>query len=234
MKYMLSLFLISHTFGVHALTLKSKFTHAEMGDFIVCEGRGSLSLVFIKKGDPRTVILEELAFPKGAKPKKGGVTGWQEWLNKGAPGHTSWVAIEVDLNDTGIMECFSYSRDAWLSLSSGDSFLLRLLDLKLNKIHDHERKKIGPEPLKGSDNRRMWNPPLILDGQKQTGRSFDVFRINWPRDDTPLSNKDIEIYFNQKDKLFPFPYLVRIRDVTDASLSFHVLDSGKGLKSPKT
>ncbi len=216
-----------------ALTIKSKFTHAEKGDFIVCEGRGSLSLIFVKSCDPKTIIIEEISFPKSSKPKKLGSSSWQEWLNQGAPGHTSWVAIEVDLTDTGIMECFSYSRDAWIALTSGDSFLIHLFDLTLHKVPDYELSKIGPPPEKGPDNRKTWNPPLIIEGKRQSNRAFDVFRIEWPKDDSPLSNKQVEVYFNQKDKLFPFPYLFRIRDTNHLSLAFHALDSGKGLISPK-
>ncbi len=131
------------------------------------------------------------------------------------------------------MECFSFSRDAWIALNSGDSFLVRLLDLTLYKIPDHERNKIGPPPEKGPDMRKTWNPPLVIEGKKQSNRAFDVFRIDWPMDDSPFSNKQVELYFNQKDKLFAFPYLFRIRDTTNLSWTFHVIDSGKGLASPK-
>lgn len=217
----------------HALTLKSKFTHAEIGDFLVCEGRGSLSLLFVREGDPRSVILEEISFPHKTKPKQGGREGWQKWLNEGAPGHTSWVALEIDLTDTGVMECFSYSRDAWLSLSNDDSFLVRLLDEQLLKVPDHERNKIGPPPEKGPDHRKMWNPPLVYEGQKQAQRGFDLYRIDWPTDDSPISGKQVEIYFNQKDKLFPFPYLMRVRQAHSFGLTFRAIDSGKGLTSPK-
>ncbi len=226
-------FSLMHLTLLDALTMKSKFTHADIGDFIVCDQKGSLSMIFIKTSDTKTIVLEEISFPKRARPKKGGVAGWQEWLNNGAPGHTSWIDVEIDLNETKILECFSFSRNAWLSLAAGESFLLNLLDLKLYKIPEDELKKIGPAPLKGPDNRKMWLPQLVFNGKKTTHRAFDIFRIDWPKDDSPLSNKHVEIYFNQKDKLFPFPYLVRIRDSTDASLSFRVLDSGKGICSPK-
>lgn len=226
-------FVAPYLAGLDALTMKSKFTHAECGDFIVSDQKGSLSLIFIKESDTKKIVLEEISFPKRAKPKKKGIAGWQEWLDKGAPGHTSWIDIEIDLAESSILECFSFSRDAWLSLSSSESFLLRLFDLKLYKIPDHELKKIGPPPEKGPDNRKMWLPQLVFDGVKERGRAFDIFRIDWPKDETPLSGLQVEVYFNQKDKLFPFPYLVRVRDKTDASLSFRVLDSGKGIRSPK-
>lgn len=213
--------------------MKSKLTHAEPGDFIVCDQKGSHSLLFVKESDTKKIILEEVSFPKRARPKKKGIAGWQEWLDQGAPGHTSWIDLEVDLSEGSIIECFSYSRDAWLAISSQESFLLRLFDLKLYKIPDNELKKIGPPPVKGPDNRKMWLPPLVFDGTKQTGRAFDIFRIDWPKDESPLSGMQVEVYFNQKDKLFPFPYLVRVRDVTDSSMSFRALDTGKGLKSPK-
>lgn len=222
-----------HLPGLQSLTLKSKFTHAETGDFVVCESKGVMTLLFIKSADPRVLILEEITFPKKAKPKRVGIQGWQQWLASGAPGHTSWVALEIDLEETGIMECFSYTRDAWLSLSTNDSFLLHLFDLTLDKIPDHERKKIGPPPEKHPDTRKIWEPPLVIDGKKQSHRAFDVYRVEWPKDDTPLSQKQVEIYFNQKDKLFPFPHLLRVRDTNNLSVSFYMIDSGKGLTSPK-
>lgn len=221
------LFLIAAYISLHGLSLKDKLKEAEEGDFIVSSQNSTINVLIISKVDLPYLVFEEISYPLSFTLQKGET--WASWIEKGAKGHNSWTVFEIDLNDSQITECFSYTRNAWLLLSQEDSFLLKLLDLPLEFIRENDRKKIGPTPFEGPDLRKVWNPPLVINGEKKVSPRFDAYRTTWPKDKTPLSNKRIELYFNKQEKRFPFPYWAQITDDSEAAFKMRVIDSGAKL-----
>jgi len=80
--------------------------------------------------------------------------------------------------------------------------------------------------------RKVWNPPLYYNGMQVKSPSFVAYALQIPFDDSPLSGKRIEIYFDANNLNFPFPYFAQVTDDSNASFRIHICDSGEGLYSP--
>ena len=110
--------------NLHANCLKDRFLQSEPGDYIISEQNKSLSLLRIHSIQNQTVMLEELSLPAKLAPYE--TAKLEKWLKSGAPGHTSWHLLEIDLEQGQILECYSFTRNAWLVLSENDSFFTKI------------------------------------------------------------------------------------------------------------
>lgn len=217
--------------SLFSLTLKEKFQLASPGDYIVTEQNRVYSLLSLHKITKHTLIFEEISIPSHRLSSS--KIDWKEWVQSKAPGHTSWIMYEIDLDRNEMIKCYSFSRNAFLSQEGSDSFLPTLIQLHLNALTNAERKKIGQPPAPGeSDLRKVWKPIQYVEGKKMKNTSFDAYRTRWPQDTTELSQKHIDLYFDSNHLDFPFPYWVQI---SDSSLTFklHTVDSGRQLNSPQ-
>jgi len=197
---------------------------AKNGDFIVLEANKTITLLAVRSIKNQKLILEEISAPSQALKKRTG--SWADWIQSQAPGHTSWSMMEIDLNDKQIIECYSFSRASWISQQ--DNLLATLLNLPLTPIQTEQRRKIGPVPQEGEpDHRKIWNPPLIVSGEKLESALFDVFEALWPQDGTELSGKKVSLYFDQQ-KHSPLPYWIQVES-SHATASVRAIDSGKNL-----
>ena len=73
----------------------------------------------------------------------------------------------------------------------------------------------------------------MRNGEQISFPHFDVYEVYWPKDESPLSNKRIELFFDHNEANFPFPYWAKVTDASDAAFKIRILDSGKHLPSPK-
>lgn len=228
MKKFLFLLLLPITLFAAPLTMKEKFQGAKVGDFVVTKIGNGYSLLIVRTLNDKTLELEEISVPENmVNPKQ---TVWRTWVSNNAPGHTSWTMISIDLKKDQIKECFSFSRRSWLQLSEEEYFLAKLMVLPLKRTPTSERKKIGPAPSGDVDRRKVWNPPLYIDGRKIAGAKFDAWKTRWPKDGTQLSEIPIDLYFD-KENLCPFPYWIEFKS-PHYNLKIHAVDSGHGLISP--
>lgn len=206
--------------SVQALTFKEKFAQAAVGDYIAAEANKTISLFYIRSLTPTTATLEEVTTTKAPKV-------WQEWLDEGAPGNTSWVAYTLDLERNKIKDCYSFSQKSWLTIE--DSLFLRLLSLPLSKVQDSQRKRIGNAPNPGeTDRRSVWNPPVIMNGKKIEKASIEAFSTKWPDDGSQLAHCDITLYFSSSQ---PFPSWIEIKSPHYAQ-NIRTIDSGSNIQSP--
>ncbi|MDE3045161.1 MAG: hypothetical protein KGJ02_00735 [Verrucomicrobiota bacterium] len=208
--------------------LLQRLEKAKTGDYIVLEANQTTTLLAIRALSPRSIVLEEISAPSNVLKKK--PASWAEWIKNKAPGHTSWSMVEIDLKDRQILECYSFSRSAWLTQSPQESLIATLLHLPLVPIKADKRRKIGSPPLDGEpDRRQIWNPPLIYNGQKLDNAIFDVYEAEWPRDGSELGGKTVCLYFD-RDKHSPLPYWIQV-ETTHVTASMRAIDSGKNLPS---
>lgn len=209
--------------------LKKRLLLAQRGDYIVTEANKMITILSVRSKTPSSVIFEEITVPLQQlkeKPKS-----WAEWVKNKAPGHTSWSMVEIDLSSDQLLECYSFSKAAWLQASSQDSLLSTLLHLPLKELADAERKKIGPPPSDGEiDRRPLWNPTLTINGKKVERTRFAAYETAWPQDQTELAGKIVTLYFDQEGN-FPLPYWIQV-DAALGSASLRVIDSGSHLPSP--
>lgn len=229
-KYLIFLLLFFAPSLIFPLNLKEKFTYAKKGDYIVTEQNKTYTLLHIHTINGHKLILEEISIPSHQLKQK--QFNWKKWVLEGAKGHTSWIAYEIDLQNDKIIECYSFNKKTFLAGNQIDSFLMILFKLDLKDQPDLEKRRIGPPPPPGEiDYRKIWNPPLYFNGKQVASPKYHACQSIWPKDETELSGKEIILYFDQENELFPFPYWIQI---ADGSLKFKIrtVDSGTNLQSP--
>lgn len=210
-------------------SIQEKFQHASPGDYIVLEQNKTCSLVIIHSKNNNHMIFEEISFPYSKLSKTG--KEWSSWMKNGAKHATSWDLFEIDLATNELVECYSFTKNSFLQIDQNLSFITKLLSLQLEPVKNSDRKKIGPPPSHGqSDFRKLWNPPLYQNNKKVSNASFEVYSASWPKDESVLSQKKIEVYFDKNNPTFPFPHWIHIKD---SSYTFKIrsIDSGKNLTS---
>lgn len=213
------------------LFLKDNLQRAQPGDYIVISSNKTDTLMHIYDKQNQLLTIEEIAVPEEIRQNQG--IGWPQWLEQKAPGHTSWVMYEIDLQTGQMLRYYSFSKKGWFDIPDADNFLSKLLNLKLTKMSDHLRKKIGPKPRSGPDLRALWQPRMIVNGQIIKGVNFDAWQTQWPRDGSELSGKTIDLYLPQDSQKYPsyFPYWLQISGAVGKA-KVRIIDSGSHLKSP--
>ncbi|MEX0961375.1 MAG: hypothetical protein WDZ28_00775 [Simkaniaceae bacterium] len=219
--FLLLLFTSSLFCNIHSA--KEKFYFAKKGQYIVTEQQNIYSFLTILEKKEHQLILEEITLPVSQKKKK---ESWANWYQKGAHGQTSHILYEIDIDQALLKRAYSLSQKAYLK---PEALLPQLLSLPLKKLKPHERKKIGPTPpCDQIDTRKIWNPPLFRLGKKVQNPCFEAYSARWPRDETPLSQKKINLYFDLKRVDFPFPCWI---EISDGSNTFKIrgIDTGDQL-----
>lgn len=225
MKRVLFIITILYISFLNAFSLKDKIVNGTPGDYVVTEQGGTSSVLLIRGLTPSHLILEEIDVP--SLSRKSG--SWKEWIAQEAPGHTAWISYVIDLKNNKLQECYSYSEGVWLPSQDPHHFLPRLLSLSLSKTPQGERKRIGPPPSAGEEDRRsIWNPSVIVEGEKLDKAAITAWKTVWPKDDSLISGCEIELYFSSQ----PFPVWIEVKS-THYKASMRTLDSGRAMQSPK-
>ena len=212
-----------------SMNLKEKFAQSQVGTYVVTEQNKTYTLLHVHTLTPDELLLEEISIPSHLVDFK----DWKEWVKTGAEGHTSWIMYAVALDENQITECYSFTREAHLPTDSMDAFLTTLLGLDLAFLPEDERLQTGPTARPGEvGSSKPWGPPMMREGKKVKGASYEVYTTAWPQDRSELSGKKIVLYFDKDHAEFPFPYWMQARE---GGLKFKIraADSGTGLCSPK-
>lgn len=236
--FFLSLALLSVCQEVSAQAiLKENMLRAQGGSFIVAEQNKTYTLLLVQAKNGPICTMEEVTVPMQRLPA--GFSEWQQWLTKGAPGHTCWVRYRLNLDTGKMLDYYSFIHKGWCALTQADNLLATLLGLDFTLIPASERKKIGPQPsVATADKRAIWQPRLVIEGKVIAGAPFDAWRARWPRDASDLSGRVIEVYLPQKGTSFPshFPYWLEIERLESRGLAgrvkVRIIDSGYCLTSP--
>jgi hypothetical protein len=222
-------FLLTSPLSGAEFHLQNRIEKARAGEYIVTESNQMITLLAVRSVTPQSILIEEISAP--TQNLKTRPESWSQWVKTKAPGHTSWSMIEIDLKTGQLLECYSFSKGAWIQLSSKESLFATLLRLPLKPIESDKRRRIGPPPSPGEPEiRKEWNPPLVYEGKKVENSSFDVFETIWPQDGTELSGKNVCLYFDREKKT-PFPCWIQI-ETTHAIASLRIIDAGKTFPSP--
>src|SRR5688572_20098924 len=95
-----------------ASPLLERLEKAKNGDFTVLEAGKTVTLLAVRAKTDHSLVLEEISAPSEVLKTK--PPSWAEWIKAHAPGHTSWSMIEIDLKNREILECYSFSKSAWI------------------------------------------------------------------------------------------------------------------------
>lgn len=223
--------MISSLQAEEELLLRDNLNRAKAGDYLVTAQNKNYSILIIRSKEGEQLSIEEITMPTSRVPQNN--FSWKSWVQKGAPGHTCWVMYMIDLPTGAMQQTFSYTRNEWITIPQSQNFLSTLLNLRLKRISDDERKKVGPPPASDSfDRRPYWQPALIVDGNAVKGVTFDAWRTMWPKDSTDLSGKLIEVYLPKNNDKYPsyFPYWLQVSGVV-GNAKVRIVDSGSELFS---
>lgn len=231
------LFLMATVFGMNAslhaeeMVLRNNLQRAQPGDFIVISANKTQTLLLIYAKKNPILTIEEIAVPES---KRSPNVSWRDWVNQGAPGNTSWVRYDIDLQTGQMVRYYSFTKKNWFEIPDADNFLSKLLNLKFTPIPDSARKRLGPKPRSGPEMRPLWQPRMIVEGQPVKGVEFDAWRTRWPRDESDLSGKTIEVYLPRDSQRYPayFPYWLQINGAIGKA-KIRIIDSGNKLQSPR-
>lgn len=230
---MLTLILgLSSSLYSEELLLRKNLQLANPGDFIVISANKTLTLLHVHDKKNQILSIEEIAVPES---KRSSAIGWKEWVHQGAPGNTSWVIYDIDLQTGKMLKYYSFTKKNWFDIPEADNFLSKLLNLKFNPIPENARKRIGPKINSGPELRAIWNPKMIVEGKTIPNVEFDAWRTKWPCDGSDLSSRTIEVFLPKDSKLYPayFPYWLQIHGAIGKA-KVRLIDSGSKLKSPKS
>lgn len=219
------------------IQLKGKLAEAMPGSYLVIEQNKTFTFFHIYDRFDNAAIIEEVSIPTASFARK--PMNWKLWFESGAPGHTSWIMSQVNL-ETGVFEeTFSFTHRGWIDMSSSNPFLTTLLNLRFQEVSIGDRRRIGlPPGHNKTDHRPIWNPRLVVDGHVIAGTPFYAYKARWPSDRTELSRKTIEIYLpaeipNEMGWIPAyFPYWLEV-DGKIGSAKARVVDSGFEARSPK-
>jgi hypothetical protein len=216
----------------NGLYLKDNLQQAHPGDYIVVSSNKTDTLMHIHDKQGNLLIIEEIAVPENKRNAQ--ELGWKEWVQQNAPGHTSWVMYEIDLQTGQMLRYYSFSKNGWFEIPEADNFLSKLLNLHLTKLSDKARKKIGPRTGSGPDLRPLWQPRMITEGRVIKNIPFEAWHTQWPKDGSELSGKTIELYLPRDSQRYPsyFPYWLQISGAVGKA-KVRIIDSGSHLASPK-
>jgi hypothetical protein len=209
--------------------LRDNLQKALPGDYIVTSSCKTETLFHIYAKNDHTLTIEEISVPESKRPK--GIS-WKQWVVNQAPGNTNWVMYEINLHTGQMGRYYSFTKKNWFEIPEADNFLGKLLSLKFMSIDSKLRKRMGPKAPAGPDQRPFWQPTMIVEGQKKQGVLFHAWQTRWPRDNSDLAGKIIEIYTPQDTNRYPsyFPYWLQINGVTGKA-KIRIIDSGHQLES---
>ncbi len=207
--------------------LRDNLMQAKPGDYIVSAQSRNYTVLLIMEKTNDTLVIQEITVPEKRFPK-GIITTWREWVTKGAPGHTSWVGYEIAPYSGEMREFYSYSKQAWCQISDSENILGTLLNLRMHRLDDRNRRRIG------GSNHAFWQPRLIVEGEEVMGVTFDAWRTRWPKDGSELSGKTVEVYLPTRESGYPsyFPSWLQVSGLIGKA-RVRTVDSGHNLKSPQ-
>jgi hypothetical protein len=228
------LLLICAVASASEMRLKEKLALSSPGSFLVLEQNRTFTFLHIFERSEKNIIIEEVSISAASFSKN--PMNWKEWFEAGAPGHTSWIMSQINLETALFEEAFSFTHRGWIDLSASNSFLTTLLNLPFQEVPENERRRIGLPPGHNKiDTRPLWHPRFIVNGKIIEETSFAAYKTRWPADGTELSHKIIEIYLPMHENLnFPtyFPYWLEVEGKI-GSAKIRVVDSGIAARSPK-
>lgn len=214
------------------LYLRDNLPKAQVGDYIVTMQNKNYSLLHIYDKSPSAIAIEEVTVP-AAKMSQQPVQ-WKEWLRQGAPGNTCWSIYTVDLANGHIKNFYSVTRQGWFDNPQQDHFLSVLLNLRFEAIPIKNRRRTGTALVYGSyEKRPLWQPKLIFEGQTVQGIHFDAWKTVWPKDNSELAGKNIEVFLPHEQAAYPsyFPYWLQVSSLVGKA-TLRIIDAGRGMQSP--
>lgn len=218
--------------GSETLHLIDNLRKAQPGDFIVSAQNKNYSVLHIWSKNQNTMAIEEISISAAKVPRKN--FSWRAWVAQGAPHNSSWIIYVIDLQNGQPLETYALTRQGWVPVSHRENMLSTLFHLQLASIPLPQRKRVGAGlPFTPRQQRALWQPTLVFDGNTIEGIHFDGWKTQWPKDGSELSGMMIEAYLPEAGSGYPsyFPYWLQISGAIGCA-KIRIVDTGTKLNSP--
>jgi hypothetical protein len=198
---------------VNAHTIADRLQNLSKGDVVVFDLHNSVAAVEVCDTHEDSIELRVVSATKDVLTRHN-YASYIEWHTKGCKDAQFDEKLLVQEKKGVIGSTPIHAK--WLET---------LFQLELFKIPHFSRRKSGPPPMSGEiDRRPIWNPPLVVFGER-IKEECEAFSTKWPEDESPLSSRILILYFPKSAKTVQtFPYWIE-----SPSSSFHVsvIDSKK-------
>lgn len=221
MKLFLYFLLLPLSLMAAPLYLYDLLPQAEKGDYTVIVRNHCYTMLFVQEKREEALLFHEITIPE----QNFCSASWKEWLQRGAPGHTGWVAYTVSLPTGRLENLYSFTLNSWIRTKGDEAIFSTLVNLSFQPISDRQRHHITNDQGQSV----LWQPPLVVEGVQERGAQFNAFEAYWPEDRSELSGKLVQIYLPSERGPYPsyFPYWVKVKGGV-ARAMLRVVDSGKG------
>lgn len=226
-KMTLLLTLLGFYVPISAIPFQEVFLKARVGDFAIYQNNPDVTILSIAEKTIDSITISEITLPRKTYSNIKG-RDLHTWVKQNAPGHSSWTVMEIDQKSLQVLSTYSISRKVHLNLHSTDTIIASLLSLNVKEMDKSKVPKIGPRAASKKDMRPIWVPNMIVDSKKQTPQKVDVYTSTWPKDDSFLSSRVINLYILDD---FAFPFWIQIEGAV-GSKKMMAIDSGKNLPKP--
>ncbi len=212
---LIAIFLLCSYFPneIYAQTIADRLEYLSKGDVVIFDLHNSIAAVEVCDTHEDTAELRVLSATKDVLSRHN-CTNYIEWHAKGCKDAQFDERLTIQVQKGVIGSTLTHAK--WLET---------LLQLELYKIPNFSRRRGGAAPMSGEiDLRPIWNPPLVVFGEKTKG-DCEAFSTKWPEDDSPLSSRVLILYFPKSPlTVQAFPYWIE-----SPSSSYHVsvIDSKK-------
>ncbi len=214
-KLLLSLFLLTlPLLQAESLHLKQLFNKLPESSYLIFKQEDQLTMLHIMERAPSHLFFEEISIPKSSFKKLN--LSWEEFLEMGAPMHTSWLQYAWNTSSGKLDEVFDASSRHWLDHEEFNAFLPSILNLKLEKVPPQKRHRSGEN---------LWSPTIHYDGNSYKDLACSEWQANWPQDNSDLSGAYLRCYIPPQDTALPFPYWLAIQ-AKGLYQIIHIQDSG--------
>ena len=229
--FFISIFLLAPLSAL-SLTLGEKLLDATSGDYIVISQQKHSTLFHILSKEKERLYIEEITIADSLLSQDHSQDFWQTWIDKKAPGNSSWILSLFSLPSYAHEWSYSYTTAQYLQLDERFHLLSSLFRLPMERVDFAQRKRVGLLPREGEvDKRAIWQPPIIVNNRLCKIPSA-LFSIEVPKGHGELSSKMVDLYFPlEPPALTYFPYWIEVRG-TIGKVHSKVIDSGRGLNSP--
>lgn len=194
---------------------------AKSGDYVVISQGKNYTLFHIFDAQKDFLTIQEITIPASMAFQQ--VTSWPDWMQSRAPCNTSWVQYQIDLNKGELKNYYSFTKNGWFTVPAAENFLETLLKLDLFPLPPSKRKRVGTSKM-------LWEPKMIINGQVHPEVHFNAYQTRWPKDESALSDKVIEIYLPEDAENYPayFPYWLQTQGIIGQA-KVRIVDSGRNL-----
>ncbi|MEG0037284.1 MAG: hypothetical protein RSB82_04205 [Victivallaceae bacterium] len=201
----------------HPLFAKTRLAdillRSSAGDYAVLSYNGNQVIFVVKETDNQSAIVEEIRYTSPFRPPQ----NWKNIVNS-KKGHPKIRIFRVSKD---LVECFSLSEKLCdLKKINSSPLFATLLTLDFDKIPEDKLRRING----GSGS--IWHPKIISEENLEPG-DIEALEAYWPRDNSFLSEKRIEIRLTATD-ISPFPVWIEIGE----QLKIRSLGIGKKLITP--